>query len=173
MNHVCKAFYGALLVLGLAAVNPESVSAGGSHWDPACNCRRPDSEYTTHRYVREAPQVVTHHRVVNRTRVVRGETRLVQENRVFVHVRPVVDREIVVHRTNTIVRDELLHRVNPIYQLRVEHHHGLVNRYEQGWVRHELVRREVRGCGCGSERGLFHRNYHSEEDDGERVAYRD
>ena len=123
--------------------------------------------------MREAPQVVTRHHVVDRTRVVRGETRLVQENRVFVHVRPVVDREIVVHRINTIVRDELLHRVNPIYRLRVEHHHEVLNRYEQGWVRHELVRREVRGCGCGSERGLFHHSYHSEQDDDERVANSD
>ena len=174
MKNMHKAFYGAVLVLGLAGITPEPVLAGGTHWDPACNCRRPDFEYTTHRYVREAPRVRVHHRVVNRTRVVRGNTKLIQENRVFVHVRPVIDREVVVHRTNTIVRDVLLHRVNPIYQLREEHRREVVNRYEQGWVRHILERREVRGgCGCGSERGLFHRSYRSEEDYGERVSYRD
>jgi len=172
MKQICKAIYGALLFLGLAVITPQPASASGYHWDAACNCRRPDSEYTTHRYVREATRVVTHHRIVDRTRVVRGRTRLVQENRVIVHVRPVINREVVVHRTNTIVHDVLLHRVNPIYRLHVVHRHEVVNRYAQGWVRHELVRREVRGCGCGSERGLFHRSYHSEEGDGERVSYR-
>ena len=106
MKHVYKAFYGALLVLGLAGIFPEpALAADGTHWDTVCNCRRPDSEYHTRRYVREAPRVVTHERVVNRTRVVRGNTKLIQENRLVVHVRPVINREVVVHRTNTIVRD--------------------------------------------------------------------
>ena len=108
MKHVYKAFYGALLVLGLAGVVPEPAFAGdGTHWDTVCNCRRPDSEYNTRRYVRAAPRVVTHERVVNHTRVVRGNTKLIQENRLIVHVRPVINREVVVHRTNTIVKDVL------------------------------------------------------------------
>jgi len=149
MKQGFKLFYGALLVLGLAGIVAEPAAAGGSHWDSKCNCRRPDAEYTTHRYVHEAPQVVTRHHIVNRTRVVRGETRLIQENRVFVHVRPVIHREVIVHRTNTIVRDVYLHRVNPIYRQRLVYRHQVVNRYVQGWVRHVREWHEVRGCGCG------------------------
>ncbi|MGH6664575.1 MAG: hypothetical protein ACREB2_06685 [Pseudolabrys sp.] len=165
MKHVYKAFYGALLVLGLASVTPVPALADGYHWDANCNCRRPDSGYTTRRYVREAPVVRNRERYVDHTRVVRGETRLVQENRVIVHVRPVINREIVVHRTNTIVKDLLLHRVNVVNRLHEEYRHEVVNRYEQGWVRHVLERREARPCGCGSERGLFeHSSYQTQED---------
>jgi len=147
MNRVVKAFYGALLILGLAGVVP--AAAGGSHWDSSCNCRRPDSEYTTRRIVREAPRVITHKRVIDRTRVVRGDTKLIQENRIYLHVRPVINRELIVHRTNTLVRDVYLHRVNPIHRLHVEHHHHVVNRYVEGWTRHVRESHEVRGCGCG------------------------
>lgn len=164
MKQMVKAFYGALLVLGLASITPQPALADGYHWDAACNCHRPDSEYTTRRYVREAPVVRTYERYVDHTQVVRGQTRLVQENRVIVHVRPVINREIVVHRTNTIVKDLLLHRVNVINRLHDEYHHEVVNRYAQGWVRHVLERREARPCGCGSERGLFqHSSYLSEQ----------
>jgi hypothetical protein len=178
MKHVSKAFYGALLVLGLAGITPEPVLADGTHWDTVCNCRRPDSEYQTRRYVREAPRVVNHERFINQTRVVRGNTRLIQENRLIVHVRPVINREIVVHRTNTIVKDVLLHRVNTTNKLREESRHEVVNRVAEGSVRHVLERREVRGvnCNCGYEgRGLIGRSYRSEqtEDDGEQVSYRD
>jgi hypothetical protein len=170
MKHAYKAFYGALLVLGLAGVIPEPALAGdGSHWDTVCNCRRPDSEYTTRRYQREAPRVVTHERVVNQTRVVRGNTRLIQENRLIVHVRPVINREIVVHRTNTIVKDVLLHKVNTTNKLREEHRHEVVNRVAEGSVRHVLERREVRGvnCNCGFEGARFG------GEERERVSYRD
>ena len=153
MKHLYKAFYGALLVLGLAGVIPEPAHAqGGYHWDTVCNCRRPDSEYNTRRVVRDAiPRVVTHERLVNHTRVVRGNTRLIQENRLIVHVRPVVNREIVVHRTNTIVRDVLLHKVNTTNKFREEIHNEVVNREAPGSVRHVLERHEVRGvnCNCG------------------------
>jgi hypothetical protein len=172
MKHLYKAFYGALLVLGLAGVTPVPAVAGG-HWDSVCNCMRPDHEYDTKRYERAPARVVTHERVVNHTRVVRGNTRLIQENRLIVHVRPVVNREIVVHRTNTIVRDVLLHRVNTTNKFREEFHHQVVNRYAPGSVRHVLERREVRGvnCNCGDE---GRRGY--EGDDGYRrdvVSYRD
>src|SRR5664280_1089806 len=81
MKHVYKAFYGALLVLGLAGVTPvPALANGGSHWDTVCNCMRPDSEYNTRRYVREAPRVHTHQRIVNHTNVVK-RTKLRQENR--------------------------------------------------------------------------------------------
>ena len=159
MKHVYKAFYGALLVLGLAGISPEPALAdGGTHWDTVCNCRRPDSEYQTRRYVREAPRVQTHERVVHHTKVVRGNTKLIQENRLIVHVRPVINREVVVHRTNTIVKDLLLHRVNTTNRVQVENRHQTVNRYAQGSVRYVNERREVRGvnCNCGNERrGLF------------------
>lgn len=45
---------------------------------------------------------MTHRRIVTRQRVVRGKTRLIQENR------------LIVHRIHTIVRDVLLHKVNRI-----------------------------------------------------------
>lgn len=163
MNHLYKAFYGALLVLGLAGVIPEPVHAG-TYYDSVCNCRRPDSEYNTRRYVRAPARVVTRERVVDHTRVVRGNTKLIQENRLIVHVRPVINREVVVHRTNTIVKDVLLHKVNTTNKVREEFRHETVNRYAEGSVRHVLERREVRGvncnCGVGSYRG------------GEVVSYR-
>ena len=180
MKHVSKAFYGALLVLGLAGISPEPVLADGTHWDTVCNCRRPDSAYQTRRYVREAPRVVNHQRVVNQTRVVRGNTRLIQENRLIVHVRPVINREVVVHRTNTIVKDVLLHRVNTTNKLREEARHETINRVAQGSVRHVLERREVRGvnCNCGFEgrRGIYQsseRGYQNQEGGDDQVSYRD
>jgi len=177
MKNLSKAFYGALLVLGLAGVAPEPVFAGGGyHWDTVCNCRRPDSEYQTRRYVREAPRVVNHERVVNQTRVVRGNTRLIQENRLIVHVRPVINREVVVHRTNTIVKDVLLHRVNTTNKVREEARHEVVNRVAQGEVRHVLERREVRGvnCNCGYGGSRYEgRGARYEEGDGDQVSYRE
>ena len=64
--------------------------------------------------------MVNHERVVDQTRVVRGNTRLIQENQLIVHVRPVINREVVVHRTNTIVKDVVLHRVNTTNKYREE-----------------------------------------------------
>ncbi len=128
MKHVYKAFCGALLVLGLAGITSGSgCGQGGYRWDSVCNCRRPDSSYNTRRYVRGAPVVRTHQRVVNHTRVVRGRTRLIQENRLIVHVRPVINREVVVHRTNTVVRDVVLHRTNTTNKFRNEYHNRVVN----------------------------------------------
>ncbi len=167
MMYLRKAFLGALLVLGLAGVTPiPALAQGGYHWDTVCNCRRPDSQYTTRRYVRAAPRVVTHRRIVTRQRVVRGRTRLIQENRLIVHVRPVINREVVVHRTNTIVRDVLLHRVNTVNRYRNEYRTQVVNVRGGGTVRHVLERREVRGvnCNCGDESYSYRSNV---------VSYRD
>jgi hypothetical protein len=170
MKHLHKAFYGALLVLGLAGVIPEPTHAG-SYYDTVCNCMRPESEYNTRRVVRAPARVVTHERVVNHTRVVRGNTRLIQENRLIVHVRPVINREVVVHRTNTIVRDVLLHRVNTTNKVREEFHRDVVNREAPGSVRHVLERREVRGvnCNCGYSGG-YRTSYRGDEG---VVSYRD
>jgi hypothetical protein len=172
MRHLHKAFYGALLVLGLAGVTPVPAMADGDHYDAACNCMRPDSEYTTRRVERAPTQVRTHERVVNHTRVVRGNTRLIQENRLIVHVRPVINREVVVHRTNTVVRDVLLHRVNTTNKYRNEFHSQVVNRYVPGSVRHVLERREVRGvnCNCGDEGGRYSDGGYG---GGDVVSYRD
>src|ERR1700688_3680168 len=176
MKHLSKAICGALLVIGLANIVPAPASAG-TYYDSVCNCRRPDSEYNTRRYERAPARVVNRERVVNHTRVVRGSTRLVQENRLVVHVRPVINREIVVHRTNTIVKDVELHKVNTTNKLREEQRHEVVNRFAQGEVRHVLERREVRGvnCNCGFDgRGGGRRFEESSEgDDGDRVSYRD
>ncbi len=98
-----------------------------------------------------AARVVTHERVVNHTHVVRGQTHLIQENRLIVHVQPVINREVVVHRTNTIVGDVELHRVNTTNTFREVHVTQVVNRSVPGEVRHVLENREVRGvnCNCG------------------------
>lgn len=153
MKHMIKAFYGALLVIGLAGIFLPDIAAaqGGYHWDSVCNCRRPDSQYNTRRVVRAAPRVVTRERVVDHTRVVRGNTRLIQENRLVVHVRPVINREVVVHRTNTIVKDVVLHKVNTTNRVEEVQRREVVNRQIQGSVRHVVERREVRGvnCNCG------------------------
>jgi hypothetical protein len=149
MKQLCNAFCGVLLVLALASVVPVPAFAGGYHWDSGCRCMRPDDEYTTRRYVRAPPRVVTRERVVNHTRVVRGRTRLIQENRVIVHVQPVINREVVVHRTNTVVRDVVLRRVRTINAYRVEPYTEVVDVDEPGWVRHETEYYDVRGCGRG------------------------
>jgi hypothetical protein len=158
MKQMYKAFCGALLVLGLAGVTPVPALAGGYHWDKACHCRRPDSEYNTRHYVRAPARVVTYKRVVVRQRVVRGRTRLVQENRLIVHVRPVIHREVVVHRTNTIVRDLVLHRVKVTNAYRDVYYHQVINVNGGGWVRHVTEYRNVRDCGCGyrHHRGLLY-----------------
>ena len=170
MKHLYKALCGALLVLGLAGVAPEPVFAGGYYWDSVCNCRRPDSEYNTRRYVREAPRVVNHERIVDHTNVVRRE-RLIQENRLIVHVQPVINREIVVHRQNTIVRNITLHKVNTTTTWRPEVRTEVVQRSVPGSVRVVNEYRNVRGvnCNCGYDGG-----YHggARYDGGEQVSYR-
>jgi hypothetical protein len=113
--------------------------------------------------------VVTHERVVDHTRVVRGNTRLIQENRLIVHVRPVINREVVVHRTNTIVRDVVLHKVNTTNRVQEEQRNEVVNRYAGGSVRHVTEYRNVRGvnCNCGYGGGS------RESGEGDQVSYRD
>jgi hypothetical protein len=150
--------------------------AGGYHWDASCHCRRPNSEYTVKHYVRAPKRVLTRHRTVERTRVVRGKTKIIQENRVTVHVRPVLHREVVVHRTNTIVRDVIEHRVNPINVYRDVDRTQVVNVYRPGWVRHVTEYRNlgVVNCGChyyGYHRGLF--SSHANCASGPVVSYRD
>ncbi len=186
MRHLERALLGALLLIGVGAFLPETAAAdeSGTHYDSVCNCRRPDSEYTTRRVERAAPRVVTRNRYVNHTRVVRGNTRLVQENRLIVHVRPVINREVVVHRTNTIVKDLVLHKVNTVNRVQEVNRREVINRNEQGTVRHIVERREVRGtnCNCGYSRGLIGGERYSggndegpaEQDDGDggQVSYR-
>jgi hypothetical protein len=153
MRHLYKAFYGALLVLGLAGVTPIPALAGGHHWDAACHCRRPDSQYTTRHYVRAPARVITHRRVVTRHRVVR-RTRLVQENRVIVHVRPVINRWVVVHRSHIIVRHVVLHRVNVINRYRNVYYNQVVNVDGGATVQHVTEYRNV-NCYRDYARGIF------------------
>lgn len=165
MKHLHKAFYGALLVLGLAGVIPEPAQAG-TYYDSVCNCRRPDSEYNTRRYERAPTRVNTHVRYVDHTREVK-KTRLIQENRLIVHVRPVINREVVVHRQNTVIRNITLHKVNTTNKLREEFHNETVNRYVPGGVRVVNEYRNVRGvnCNCGYDGNRGYR--------GDVVSYRD
>ena len=169
MSKLYKAFCSALLVVGLANIVPTPASAG-SYYDSVCNCRRPDSQYNTRRYVRAPTRVVTRQRIVNRTRVVRGKTKLIQENRLIVHVRPVINREVVVHRTNTIVKDLFLHKVNTTNKVREVHRYEVVNRYVDGTVRHVREWREVRGvnCNCG-----YDGRSRQSRDNGGPISYRD
>lgn len=171
MTHLYKAFYAALLVLGLAGALPLPAHAG-SYYDTVCNCMRPESQYTTRHVVRGAPIVRTHERIVNHTNVVK-RTHLIQENRLIVHVRPVINREVVVHRQNTIVRNITLHRVNTTNKTREEFHHVVINRYAPGATRVINEYHEVRGvncyCGSGYGGGYYREGYHG----GEAVSYRD
>jgi len=173
MTNVYKVFCGALLVLGLAGIIPEPALAGGGyHWDAACNCRRPDSEYQTKRVVRGAPVVRTHRRYVDHTRVVKGRTKLIQENRLIVHVRPVINREVVVHRQHTVVKNVVLRRTNTTNKYRNEYRRQVVNRYTPGSVRHVTEYRNVRGvnCNCGDEGARYSGGRHY---GGHVVSYRD
>jgi hypothetical protein len=129
MNPLSKACFGALLVLALAGIDP--ASARDYRWNPACHCWSP----------------VTHTHVVLRPRVI-------EENRVVVHVQPVIRRTVVVHRVNTIVKDVVVHRVNTTHQVRNEYFHETVDRYERGWTRHVGNYRDE-SCNCGNRRGLL------------------
>lgn len=171
MRHLYKLLSGALLVIGLANIVPTPASAG-TYYDSVCNCRRPDSEYNTRRYVRAPARVNTRHRIVNRTRVVRGSTKLIQENRLIVHVRPVINREVVIHRTNTIVKNVVLRKVNTTNKVREEYRREVINRTAPGSVRHVTEYRNVRGvdCNCGYDgRGARYSGGYQ----GARVSYRD
>ena len=173
MKHLTQLLSGALLLIGLAGIVPTPASAG-TYWDTVCNCRRPDSEYNTRRVERGAPRVVTHERVVDHTRVVKGDTKLIQENRLVVHVKPIINREVVVHRTNTIVKDVVLHKVNTTNREEVEHRNEVVNRHIEGSTRRVTETREVRGvnCNCGpNDRGSRYES--SSRGGGDRVSYRD
>ena len=163
MNHFYRVLAGALLVIGLAGIVPTPASAG-TYYDSVCNCRRPDSEYNTRRYVRAPARVNTHTRYVDHTREVK-RTNLIQENRLVVHVQPVINREVVVHRQNTVIRNITLHKVNTTNKLREEFRREVVNQYAQGSTRVVNERREVRGvnCNCG----------YGGSGSGERVSYRD
>jgi len=152
MTHVYKAFCGALLVLGLAGITPEPAVAG-QYYDAACNCMRPDSEYHTKRVVRGAPVVRTHKRYVDHTRVVKGDTRLIQENRLVVHVRPVINKEVIVHRQHTVVKDVVLHRTNTTNKYRNEYHRQVVNVDAPGSTRRIVEHRRVRGVDCNCPDG--------------------
>jgi hypothetical protein len=166
MKHITTAFYGALVLLGLAGIVPQPAHAGGMRFDSVCNCMRPESEYNTRRVVRGPAEVRTRERVVNHTRVV-NRTRLIQENRLIVHVRPIINREVVVHRQNTLVRNITLHKVNTTNKTAVEVHHEVVNRTAPGAVRVVNEVREVRGvnCNCGP--------YRTSSFSGGAVSYRD
>jgi hypothetical protein len=171
MTHVYKAFCGALLVLGVTGITIPSSAFAGSRYDPACNCMRPDSQYHTKRVVRGAPVVRTHRRYVDHTRVVKGDTKLIQENRLIVHVRPVINKEVVVHRQHTVVKDVVLHRTNTTNKYRNEYHRRVVNRYVPGSTRRVVEHRRVRGvdCNCDYGGGRYSGGYHG----GRVVSYRD
>lgn len=108
---------------------------------------RPDSQYHTKRAVRRTPVVRTHKRYVDHTRVVKGDTKLIQENRLVMHVRPVINKEVVVHRQHTVVKDVVLHRTNTTNKYRNEYHRRVVNRYVPGSTRRVVEHRRVRGVG--------------------------
>lgn len=169
MKTMYRVLCGALLVIGVANIVPTPATAG-TYYDSVCNCRRPDSEYNTRRYVRAPAQVNTRTRYVDHTREVK-RTNLIQENRLVVHVKPVINREVVVHRQNTVIRNITLHKVNTTNKLRVEHRNETVNQYVQGGTRVVNERREVRGvdCNCGSDGGArYSGGYYG----GSRVSYR-
>lgn len=176
MKHLCKALLGAALAFALAGISSPTptFAEGGSTWDPVCNCRRPDHEYQTRRVVRGAPEVRTQRRVVTHRRVVAGKTRLIQENRLIVHVKPVINREVVEHRTHTVVRNVVLHKTNTTNKYRTEQRRQVVNVNGGNTTQHVTVHRRVRGvnCNCPDD------NYRTSSYDGgyrggRVVSYRD
>lgn len=171
MKHLTSLIGGALLVIGLANIVPTpAAAAGGTYYDSVCNCRRPDSEYNTRKVVRGAARVNTRVRYVDHTREVK-RTHLQQENRLVVHVQPVINREVVVHRQNTVVRNITLHKVNTTNKFTTEARNETVNRYVTGGTRVVNERREVRGvnCNCGYGGGT---RVSSGGDEGGEVSYR-
>ena len=171
MKHLKLLIGGALLVIGLATLVP-TPAAAQTYYDPVCNCRKPDSQYNTKRVVRGAPRVVnTRVRYVDHTREVK-RTHLRQENRLVVHVQPVINREVVVHRQNTVVRNITLHKVNTTNKYRTEHRNEVVNRYVRGGTRVVNEVRQVRGvdCNCGPDGGA---RYSGGYTGGSRVSYRE
>lgn len=110
-------------------------------------------------------------RVVDHTRVVRGNTKLIQENRLILHVKPVINREVVVHRTNTIVKDVLLHRVNTTNKTREEFRREVAHRNIQAASAMCSSGVKCVNCNC-DERGSRYSNSPSVESEGERVSYR-
>jgi hypothetical protein len=173
MKHISTAFYGALLLLGLAGILPQPAHAGGMRFDSVCNCMRPESEFNSKRVVRAPAEVRTHERVVNHTRVV-NRTHLVQENRLVVHVKPIINREIVVHRQNTLIRNITLHKVNTTNKAAVEVHNEVVNRTAPGSTRVVNETREVRGVNCncfGVNAG--HGGFRTSSFSGGAVSFRD
>ena len=103
-------------------------------------------------------------------------TNLIQENRLIVHVQPVINREIVVHRQNTVVRNITLHKVNTTNRTEVENRSEVVNRYAQGTTRYVNERREVQGvnCNCGPRGGYSGGSrIERSDDDDDQVSYRD
>jgi hypothetical protein len=172
MKHITTAFYGALVLLGLAGIAPQPAHAGGMRFDSVCNCMRPESEYNTKRVVRGAPEVRTRERVVNHTRVV-NRTRLVQENRLVVHVKPIINREVVVHRQNTLIRNITLHKVNTTNKSAVEVRNEVVNRTAPGSTRVVNETREVRGVNCNCYGVGGGGGYRTSSYSGGAVSYRD
>jgi len=165
MKNLCKAYFGALLAIGLAGMILPDIAAAQDRYDPVCNCRRPDYQFNTRKVVRTAPVVNTRTRFVDHTNVV-NRTKLVQENRLVVHVRPVINRTVVVHRQNTVVRNITLRKLNTINRVEAVYRNETVNRYVPGATRVVHETRMVRGvnCNCGPESG---RRY-----GGEVVSYR-
>jgi len=152
MKHMYTAFFGALLVLGLAGVQSTPAYAGGYRYDPACNCNRPESEYASRRVVRGAPRVVTRQRVIDHTRVVPGQRRVINENHLVIHERPVINRTVVVHRQNTVVKDIVVRRRNITRKSReVPGGNQVVHRYVQGETRRVTEHVNVRGRDCDCE----------------------
>ena len=111
MKHLSRVICGALLLTGLAGIVPTPASAG-TYYDSVCNCRRPDSEYTTRRYERAAPQINTRTRYVDHTREVK-KTRLIQENRLIVHVRPVIAKSSCIARTQWFAISPCIRSTSP------------------------------------------------------------
>ena len=141
----------ATLALGLAGVFATPSYAGG-RYDSGCNCYLPDSAFKARRTVQEGPRYVPGNtRVVNTTRVIPRE-KVVDENTLVVHVRPVIRKDVVINRQNILYKDIIVHRQNTIHRTAERHSNVVVNRTEQGSVGYAgAEHRYVRGrdCNCG------------------------
>lgn len=72
-------------------------------------------------------------RVVNTTRVIPRQ-RIVDENTLVVHVKPVIRKDVVVHRQNILYKDIIVHRQNTVHRTAERYSNVVINRTERGSV---------------------------------------
>lgn len=161
----------AALAIGLVGALP---TASQARWDASCNCNLPDSAFKDRKTVHEGPRYVPGNTRVNQTTKVVPRERVVDENTLVVHVRPVIRKDVVINRQNIVYKDIIVHRQNTIHRTAERHSTVVENRTEQGSVTNAGVEhRYIRGrdCNCGGTTREYVGNTGGTYSDGYRTAY--